>query len=349
MKFTINTNRRFFLIAVTSFAASTVFSSCSSPQNNSAANTTANPSAAPVGNTSTTGAKDKINVGVTPVPAGEILEFVKKNLAPEARLDIEIVTFNDFVQNNTALKDGVIDANYFQHIPFMEDYGKKHNFEMYAFTPHSRLKRRAKVEELISLVGLTGKANAYPAQLSGGQKQRVGIARALAGEPKVLLSDEATSALDPQITRSILDLLRDLNKRMGLTILLITHEMGVVKQICDSVAVLNAGKIVEKGYVSDLIAKPESFLAQEFFPHRNGYKPKPGAVIATIAFAGEQASQAIFATLARNFDVDVNILSGSVETVGDRRVGQFHIELEGQKVTQALKYLHEAEFEVEVH
>ncbi|MBD0327831.1 MAG: ATP-binding cassette domain-containing protein [Pyrinomonadaceae bacterium] len=214
---------------------------------------------------------------------------------------------------------------------------------------YSRLKRRAKVEELISLVGLTGKANAYPAQLSGGQKQRVGIARALAGEPKVLLSDEATSALDPQTTRSILDLLRDLNKRMGLTILLITHEMAVVKQICDSVAVLNAGKIVEKGYVSDLIAKPESFLAQEFFPHRNGYKPKPGAIIATIAFAGEQASQPIFATLARNFDVDVNILSGSVETVGDRRVGQFHIELEGQKVTQALKYLHEAEFEVQVH
>jgi D-methionine transport system ATP-binding protein len=214
---------------------------------------------------------------------------------------------------------------------------------------YSGLKRRAKVEELISLVGLTGKADAYPAQLSGGQKQRVGIARALAGEPKVLLSDEATSALDPQTTRSILDLLRDLNKRMGLTILLITHEMAVVKQICDSVAVLNAGKIVEKGYVSDLIAKPESFLSQELFPHRNGYKPKPGAVIATIAFAGEQASQPIFATLARNFDVDVNILSGSVETVGDRRVGQFHIELEGQKVTQALKYLHEAEFEVQVH
>ncbi|AUB35312.1 metN, D-methionine transport system ATP-binding protein [Nostoc flagelliforme CCNUN1] len=214
---------------------------------------------------------------------------------------------------------------------------------------YSRLKRRAKVEELISLVGLTGKADAYPAQLSGGQKQRVGIARALAGEPKVLLSDEATSALDPQTTRSILDLLRDLNKRMGLTILLITHEMAVVKQICDSVAVLNAGKIVEKGYVSDLIAKPESFLSQEFFPHRNGYKPKPGAVIATIAFAGEQASQPIFATLARNFDVDVNILSGSVETVGDRRVGQFHVELEGQKVIQALKYLHEAEFEVQVH
>lgn len=214
---------------------------------------------------------------------------------------------------------------------------------------YSKLKRRAKVEELISLVGLTGKANAYPAQLSGGQKQRVGIARALAGEPKVLLSDEATSALDPQTTRSILELLRDLNKRMGLTILLITHEMGVVKQICDSVAILHAGKIVEQGRVSDLIAKPESLLAQEVFPRRNGYVARPGGVLATIAFAGEQASQPIFATLARRFDVDINILSGSVETVGHQRVGQFHIELEGTQVNQALEYLHQSQFEVEVH
>ncbi|WYL97428.1 MAG: ATP-binding cassette domain-containing protein [Gloeotrichia echinulata IR180] len=214
---------------------------------------------------------------------------------------------------------------------------------------YSKLKRRAKVEELISLVGLSGRANAYPAQLSGGQKQRVGIARALAGEPKVLLSDEATSALDPQTTRSILELLRDLNKRMGLTILLITHEMGVVKQICDSVAVLHAGKIVEQGQVSDLIAKPDSFLSQEVFPRRNGYTPRAGAVLATIAFAGEQANQPIFATLARRFDVDINILSGSVETIGNQRVGQFHIELDGENIAQALEYLHESEFAVEVH
>ncbi|MBD2495275.1 MetQ/NlpA family ABC transporter substrate-binding protein [Nostoc sp. FACHB-280] len=139
MKLPTNINRRFFLIAITSFAASTVFASCSSPQNNSAVNTNVNPSATTAANTTTTPAKEKIKVGVTPVPAGEILEFVKKNLAPEAGLDIEIVTFNDFVQNNTALKDGVIDANYFQHIPFMEDYGKKHNFEMYAFTPQIHL------------------------------------------------------------------------------------------------------------------------------------------------------------------------------------------------------------------
>ncbi len=214
---------------------------------------------------------------------------------------------------------------------------------------YSKLQRKRKVEELLSLVGLEGKANAYPAQLSGGQKQRVGIARALAVEPNVLLSDEATSALDPQTTRSILDLLRDLNQRMGLTILLITHEMSVMKQICDSVAILNAGKVVEQGYVSDLITQPDSLLAQEFFPQRSTYVPRPGATLATIAFSGDPADRSIFTTLTRRFDVNTHILSGSVETFGDRQVGQFQVELEGAKVKQALDYLHTSAFAVEVH
>lgn len=214
---------------------------------------------------------------------------------------------------------------------------------------YTKLKRKAKVEELLTLVGLQGKANAYPAQLSGGQKQRVGIARALAAEPKVLLSDEATSALDPQTTRSILELLRDLNKRMDLTILLITHEMSVVKQICDSVAILHAGRIVEQGRVSDLATQPDSLLAREFFPRCKGYTPRPGTVVATLAFAGEVARNSILSTLARRFDVDVNILNGSVETVGSQHIGQFQVELEGAKVTQALEYLHKSEYAIEVH
>lgn len=214
---------------------------------------------------------------------------------------------------------------------------------------YSRLQRKARVEELLALVGLEGKANAYPAQLSGGQKQRVGIARALAGEPSVLLSDEATSALDPQTTRSILALLRDLNQRLGLTILLITHEMGVVKQICDSVAILHAGRIVEQGRVSDLAAQPDSLLAREFFPHPNGDLFSSGGVIATIAFAGATASQPLLTTLVRRFDVDVNILNGSVEVVGDRRIGQFQVELKGGRVAQALEYLQESGYAVEVN
>jgi D-methionine transport system ATP-binding protein len=119
------------------------------------------------------------------------------------------------------------------------------------------------VKELLALVGLEDRAKAYPFQLSGGQKQRVGIARALAGEPEVLLSDEATSALDPEITHSILDLLQTINERMGLTILLITHQMEVVRQICHQVAILEAGLVVEQGSVGDLAARPESV----FYPH----------------------------------------------------------------------------------
>jgi len=138
--FFTKTNRRFFLIATASFVASAVFSSCTRPQNNSAANAPASsPTATTAANTAATGTKEKIKVGVSPVPAGEIMEFVQKNIAPEAGLEVEIVTFNDAVQNNTALKDGQIDANYFQHIPFMEDFGNRKNMKMYAFTPQIHL------------------------------------------------------------------------------------------------------------------------------------------------------------------------------------------------------------------
>ncbi|MBD2066087.1 ATP-binding cassette domain-containing protein [Leptolyngbya sp. FACHB-671] len=214
---------------------------------------------------------------------------------------------------------------------------------------YSRLKRRTRVEELLSLVGLEGRGGAYPAQLSGGQKQRVGIARALAANPNVLLCDEATSALDPQTTRSILELLRDLNRHMGLTILLITHEMGVVKQICDRVAILEAGKVIEQGTVSELAAQPDSFIARELFPQRNGFKSRPGSVLVTIAFRGETANQPLISDLAKRFDVDVNIISGTVDTVGGQRVGQLHVELSGKDVRSALDYLQVQDLRHEVH
>jgi D-methionine transport system ATP-binding protein len=214
---------------------------------------------------------------------------------------------------------------------------------------YSHLRRKARVEELLALVGLESKANTYPAQLSGGQKQRVGIARALAGEPNVLLSDEATSALDPQTTRSILELLRNLNQQMGLTILLITHEMSVVKQICDRVAILHAGRIVEQGRVSDLAIQPDSRLSQEFFPRQNYYRPRPGTALATIAIPEETLHQPIIANLARSLDVDISIVAGSVEILGDRRIGQFDIELDSEKIPQAIEYLRQSKVAVEVH
>jgi D-methionine transport system ATP-binding protein len=212
----------------------------------------------------------------------------------------------------------------------------------------SAAERQARVRELLSLVGLADKADAYPAQLSGGQKQRVGIARALAGEPRVLLCDEATSALDPATTSSILDLLSDLNRRLGLTILLITHEMSVVKQICDRAAILQAGRVVEQGEVAGLLRRPGSRLAAALFPALTAAQPRPGATLATISFAGDSADQPVLSTLVRQFAIEANILGGSVETVRNQRVGRLQVELEGAQLGAALDYLRGQGLHVEV-
>jgi D-methionine transport system ATP-binding protein len=155
----------------------------------------------------------------------------------------------------------------FQHFNLLSSRTVQENVELpLEITGLDRRERRRRAAELLDLVGLGDKAGAHPAQLSGGQKQRVGIARALAGDPKVLLSDEATSALDPETTRSILELLRDLNRQLGLTVLLITHEMEVIKAVCDSAALMRGGRVVESGRLADLLATPGSELAHALFP-----------------------------------------------------------------------------------
>ncbi|WP_269854959.1 methionine ABC transporter ATP-binding protein [Streptomyces sp. RPT161] len=189
--------------------------------------------------------------------------------------------------------------------------------------------RSRKALELLDLVGLADKAKAYPAQLSGGQKQRVGIARALAGDPKVLLSDEATSALDPETTRSILQLLRDLNQQLGLTVLLITHEMDVVKAVCDSAALMKGGRIVESGTVAELLATPGSELAQELFPV-GGEPSEEGRTVVDLTFHGEAATQPVISQLARTYNIDISILGAAMETIGGRQVGRMRIELPGR-------------------
>jgi D-methionine transport system ATP-binding protein len=214
---------------------------------------------------------------------------------------------------------------------------------------YDKSRRKQRVKELLELVGLSDKALAYPAQLSGGQKQRVGIARALANEPDVLLSDEATSALDPQNTTAILELLQDLNRRLGLTILLITHEMNVVRQICERVAILEDGKIVEEGLVHELAAHPETRLAKAIFLQGEPPLITAGATRATITFVGETADRPVLASLVRHFNVDVNIIGGSIQTIGSHRVGQLQIELTGSQVNEALKYLDDLNLNVEVH
>ncbi|MFE4054898.1 methionine ABC transporter ATP-binding protein [Streptomyces sp. NPDC059096] len=217
----------------------------------------------------------------------------------------------------------------FQHFNLLSSRTVKDNIELpLEILGVSGQERGRRALELLDLVGLADKAKAYPAQLSGGQKQRVGIARALAGSPKVLLSDEATSALDPETTRSILQLLRDLNRQLGLTVLLITHEMEVVKTICDSAALMSRGRIVESGTVGELLATPGSRLAQELFPV-GGAPAGPGRTVIDVTFQGEAASQPVISQLSRTYNIDISILGAAMDTVGGRQIGRMRIELPG--------------------
>ena len=208
---------------------------------------------------------------------------------------------------------------------------------------------RDRVNPLLELVGLSALANRYPAQISGGQKQRVGIARALASRPKVLLSDEATSALDPETTRSILDLLRQVNRELGLTVVLITHQMQVIKQVADRVAVIEAGRIVEQGRVLEVFTRPQEaitkslideILPQELPASVLGHVRKltgqlaitaPGNVgqLLRLSYAGDSAYQPILSQLIREFGVDMSILHGQVDEIQDETFGSLAVYASG--------------------
>jgi len=184
-----------------------------------------------------------------------------------------------------------------------------------------------RVEELLELVGLVDKRDAYPAQLSGGQRQRATIARALATEPAVLLCDEATSALDPNTTRTILALLRDIHRRLGLTLLVVTHELDVVRQLCDTVALLDGGRVIEQGSVAEVFARPRSTLMQQFVDSALGlalpeeYRAKLGArgpeaaPLVRITLSGTSAELAVLSALARQFGVDATLVSAHTDYV----------------------------------
>ncbi|AVV35045.1 MULTISPECIES: methionine ABC transporter ATP-binding protein [unclassified Cobetia] len=222
---------------------------------------------------------------------------------------------------------------------------------------------RKRVEPLLELTGLSDKAGQYPAQLSGGQKQRVAIARALASRPKVLLCDEATSALDPQTTASILELLKDINTKLGLTILLITHEMEVVKSICDQVALISGGELVEVASVGDFFTAPQTRLGREFLNDFLELEPPRALVerleatagphthpVVRLAFSGDAVSTPLISRLARECQVDVSILQAKVESIQDRTLGLMIAELMGdsRQTQQALDYLESHDLKVEV-
>ncbi|MFC7064023.1 methionine ABC transporter ATP-binding protein [Halobacillus seohaensis] len=225
----------------------------------------------------------------------------------------------------------------------------------------AKSKRVERVNELIELVGLSGRGNSYPSQLSGGQKQRVGIARALANNPKVLLCDEATSALDPETTDSILDLLVNINEKLGLTIVLITHEMHVIRKICHRVAVMESGRIVEAGDVLDVFLHPKEKVTKRFVDqvmgdpdredslHLINQNYKAGEVI-QLHFVGENTNQALISELSREFTIDVNILHGKITQTQKGAYGTMLVQLVGDQdeVDRSIAYIKTTSVEVEV-
>lgn len=224
-----------------------------------------------------------------------------------------------------------------------------------------KAERKAKAAELIDLVGLTGREKSYPSQLSGGQKQRVGIARALANDPEVLLCDEATSALDPKTTKDILKLLVEINQELGLTIVLITHEMHVVRQICHRVAVMEEGRVVESGEVIEVFKNPQQPITKQFVGeervddeidevfHHLSTSLRPGVAV-RIQYLGDRTGDAVLSEAIRKLDATVSILQAKVNITQKGILGSMIIliEEESSKAEEVIEYLKQAEIIVEV-
>ena len=220
----------------------------------------------------------------------------------------------------------------------------------------SRGQIKQRVVQLLARVGLSEHANKYPAQLSGGQKQRVGIARALATDPKILLCDEATSALDPQTTAQVLQLLAQINRELGLTIVLITHEMDVIRRVCDRVGVMDGGVIVEHGLVSDIFLHPQHPTTQRFVQETEGdtdlmpsedYQHVDGRIV-RLTFLGEATYAPLLGRVARETGVDYSILAGRIGRIKDQACGQLTLALTGGKEMLAEQQLRAAGVHVEV-
>ena len=207
-------------------------------------------------------------------------------------------------------------------------------------TPKDKIK--ARVEELLALVGLEGRADAKISSLSGGQKQRVAIARALANYPSILFCDEATSALDPQTTRSILELIKDLQKKMSLTVVMITHQMEVVRDACSLVSVLDEGRVVEQGSVSEIFTKPKAAITKEFMANIRAsnfvqWSDQKGGYV--LRFEGDMTDKPLVNELIKKFDVEVNIRGGGIQNVQDKKVGVLRADISGNELQNAVSFL----------
>ncbi|MBS7073783.1 MAG: methionine ABC transporter ATP-binding protein MetN [Haemophilus parainfluenzae] len=275
--------------------------------------------------------------------------------------DVDLTQLSDAELVKTRRQIGMI----FQHFNLLTS---RTVFENVALPFELENKSKAEIQEkttaLLALVGLSDKHNVYPANLSGGQKQRVAIARALASDPKVLLCDEATSALDPATTQSILKLLKEINRTLGITILLITHEMEVVKRICDQVAVIDKGRLIEQGTVSEIFSNPKTELAQEFISSTfhitlpeeylenlsDTPKHAKSYPIIKFEFTGRSVDAPLLSQASKKFGVELSILTSQIDYAGGVKFGFTIAEVEGDEdaITQAKVYLMENNVRVEV-
>ena len=275
--------------------------------------------------------------------------------------DVDLTQLSDAELVKTRRQIGMI----FQHFNLLTS---RTVFENVALPLELENKSKAEIQEktaaLLALVGLSDKRNVYPANLSGGQKQRVAIPRALASDPKVLLCDEATSALDPATTQSILKLLKEINRTLGITILLITHEMEVVKRICDQVAVIDKGRLIEQGTVSEIFSNPKTELAQEFISSTfhitlpeeylenlsDTPKHAKSYPIIKFEFTGRSVDAPLLSQASKKFGVELSILTSQIDYAGGVKFGFTIAEVEGDEdaITQAKVYLMENNVRVEV-
>ena len=265
-----------------------------------------------------------------------------------------ILDFDEFQLREYRKKVGMI----FQHFNLLSSRTVEGNVAFaLEIAGWNTVDRKARVDELLEIVGLTEKKNVYPSQLSGGQKQRVAIARALANNPDILLSDEATSALDPKTTNSILDLLQDINKKFGITVILITHQMEVIRKICNKTAIMSNGEVIEVGKTKDIFMNPQSKIAKEFVSHiipdEETIKKKKktiGKQVIKLFFDGVESDKSYITELIKRYGVDVNILSGTIDILHDSIVGHLLIEITGdnESTSGSINWLKENKIKVEV-
>ncbi|AWL28882.1 ATP-binding cassette domain-containing protein [Acinetobacter defluvii] len=240
----------------------------------------------------------------------------------------------------------------FQHFNLLETKSVAANIEMpMKLLGYSKAEREKRLNELLEFIDLKHKKDAFPDELSGGQKQRVGIARALANHPKILLCDEATSALDPQTTKSVLALLKKINKEQGITIVMVTHEMDVIESICDYVAVMEFGKVIETGSTLDIFSRPKQATTRNFIQTvlqqqlpvniLNNLENKNHNSIYNLQFLGTSAQETVIQKLIQQFDIRLNIVFANMTEINGAVIGQMFVQLLGDPIViqQAVQFL----------